>query len=131
MQDTCYQFVCSCVRLQLSLFLLFEDQNHDNAGCSILNMIQDMTPRVALAWQGVLSALQGVKAENSFVIAIFLKILLLSSSGSIVAAKLIQSGTFFQNFHSSSDSLHMHANDMWQLEDHVTFKVSHCPCLTT
>ena len=47
----------------------------------------------ALTWQGVLSALRGVKAENSFVIAVFLKILLLGSSGNIVAAKLIQSGT--------------------------------------
>ena len=58
-------------------------------------MIQDLTHELALPWQGVLSALQGVKAENSFVIAVFLKILLLGSSGSIVAAKLIQSGTVF------------------------------------
>ena len=61
-------------------------------------MIQEWTRELALSWQGVLSALQGVKAENSFVIAVFLKILLLSSSGSIVAAKLIQSGTFFMLF---------------------------------
>ena len=57
--------------------------------------MQDLTCEFALSWQGVLSVLQGVKAENSFVIAVFLKILLLGSSGSIVAAKLIQSGTLF------------------------------------
>ncbi|KAA6418387.1 MAG: hypothetical protein FRX49_11643 [Trebouxia sp. A1-2] len=41
---------------------------------------------------GVLSALQGIKAENSLVLAVFLKILLLGSSGSIVAARLAQTG---------------------------------------
>lgn len=41
---------------------------------------------------GVLSALQGIRAENTLVLAIFLKILLLGSSGSIVAARLAQTG---------------------------------------
>lgn len=41
---------------------------------------------------GVLSALQGIKAENSLVMAVFLKILLLGSSGSVVAARLAQTG---------------------------------------
>lgn len=53
---------------------------------------QDVNQQNSRNKAGVLSALQGVKAENSFVIAVFLKILLLGSSGSIVAAKLSQSG---------------------------------------
>ena len=72
-------------------------------------MVHDFTRELALPWQGVLSALQGVKAENSFVIAVFLKILLLGSSGSIVAAKLSQSGTFF--IFLQTQSLQAHAND--------------------
>lgn len=69
------------------------------------SMIQDLTRELALPWQAVLSALQGAKAENSFVIAVFLKILLLGSSGSIVAAKLIQSGTFFMFLPITSTNL--------------------------
>lgn len=80
------------------------------------SMIQDLTCELAFAWQGVFSALQGVKAENSFVLAIFLKILLLGSSGSIVAAKLIQSGTCFLVFiFLQVQSLQAHANDMLPL----------------
>ena len=48
--------------------------------------------QIVSLWQGVLSALQGIKAENTLVIAIFLKAMLLGSSGSIVAARLAQSG---------------------------------------
>lgn len=39
-----------------------------------------------------ISGLRGIKAENTLVIAVFLKIIQLSSSGSIIAASLIQSG---------------------------------------
>jgi len=61
----------------------------------------------AFSWhQGVLSALQGVKAENSLVLAVFLKILLLGSSGSIVAARLAQTGT-----HPSFNWMHSKCKD--------------------
>lgn len=41
--------------------------------------------------QGVFTALQGIKAENSLVLALFLKFLLLSSS-SVTAAHLVRAG---------------------------------------
>lgn len=85
----CCQSVCSCVRFQLLLFLLFEVSKSGLRWWQHTNMIQG----AAVAWQGVLSALQGVKAEDLIGYSCISEDTFVGLLW-VVAANLVQSVTF-------------------------------------